>query len=42
LGLSVIALNVFGSNTEAQSLYASAGYGVTSLSMHKNLPRNGG
>ena len=40
LGLSGIALNVFGSNAEAQALYRAAGYDVTSISMHKNLPRN--
>jgi ribosomal protein S18 acetylase RimI-like enzyme len=41
LGLSGTALNVFGSNKEAQTLYAAAGYSVTSISMHKSLPRNG-
>lgn len=37
LGLSGIALNVFGSNAAAQALYREAGYGVTALSMHKSL-----
>jgi ribosomal protein S18 acetylase RimI-like enzyme len=40
LGLSSVALNVFGSNVEAQELYRAAGYAVTSISMHKNLPPN--
>jgi ribosomal protein S18 acetylase RimI-like enzyme len=40
LGLSSVALNVFGSNVEAKKLYQAAGYAVTSLSMHKNLPPN--
>lgn len=41
MGFSGTALNVFGSNTGAQALYAAAGYSVTSLSMHKNFPANG-
>jgi len=41
LGLFEIALNVFGSNAEAQWLYRTAGYGVTSISMHKHLSRDG-
>ena len=41
LGLSATALNVFGSNTQAQALYAAAGYSVTSLGMHKSLLRDG-
>jgi ribosomal protein S18 acetylase RimI-like enzyme len=38
LGLAGVALNVFGSNVEAQALYRAAGYGVTSIGMHKDLP----
>jgi len=41
LGLSGIALNVFGSNREAQSLYRAAGFDVTSIGMHRNLALNG-
>lgn len=37
MGLTGVALNVFGSNSAAQALYRSLGYGVTSLSMHKPL-----
>jgi ribosomal protein S18 acetylase RimI-like enzyme len=37
MGLSGVALNVFGSNSAAQALYRSLGYVVTSLSMHKAL-----
>jgi ribosomal protein S18 acetylase RimI-like enzyme len=40
LGLSGVALNVFGSNAEAQALYRAAGYAVTSISMHRNALRN--
>jgi len=40
LGLSGVALNVFGSNAGAQALYRSLGYAVTSLSMHKPLEAN--
>jgi len=37
LGLSSIGLHVFAYNVNAQSLYESLGYGVTSLNMHKHL-----
>jgi ribosomal protein S18 acetylase RimI-like enzyme len=37
-GITTLALNVFGSNVSAQELYRSAGYVVTSMSMHKELP----
>ena len=37
MGLSGVALNVFGSNSAAQALYRSLGYSVTTLSMHKPL-----
>ena len=37
MGLTGVALNVFGSNSAAQALYRSLGYVVTSLSMHKPL-----
>lgn len=37
LGLTTVALNVFGSNSGAQALYRSLGYVVTSMSMHKEL-----
>ena len=37
-GITALALNVFGSNVSAQELYRSAGYLVTSMSMHKELP----
>ena len=37
MGLTGVALNVFGSNLAAQALYRSLGYVVTSLSMHKPL-----
>jgi ribosomal protein S18 acetylase RimI-like enzyme len=37
MGLTGVALNVFGSNVAAQALYRSLGYVVTSLSMHKPL-----
>jgi ribosomal protein S18 acetylase RimI-like enzyme len=37
MGLTGVALNVFGSNSAAQALYRSLGYAVTSLSMHKPL-----
>ena len=37
MGLTGVALNVFGSNSAAQALYRSLGYSVTSLSMHKPL-----
>ena len=40
LGLSGVALNVFGSNAGAQALYRSLGYAVTSLSMHKPFEAN--
>jgi ribosomal protein S18 acetylase RimI-like enzyme len=40
-GLSGVALNVFGSNAEAQALYRATGYSVTSISMHKNVPPAG-
>jgi ribosomal protein S18 acetylase RimI-like enzyme len=42
LGLSGVALNVFGSNAAAQALYRAAGYDVTSISLHKNFARNAG
>lgn len=38
LGLSSIELNVFASNSAAQSLYESIGYNVASTSMRKELP----
>jgi ribosomal protein S18 acetylase RimI-like enzyme len=37
MGLTGVALNVSGSNSAAQALYRSLGYGITSLSMHKPL-----
>ena len=37
-GVPSIGLNVFGSNMVARSLYESAGYQVTSIKMHKELP----
>lgn len=37
LGLSSIALHVFGHNPGAQALYASLGYGVTGINMRKQL-----
>lgn len=37
LGLAGIALHVFGSNTGAQALYRSLGYGTTSLNLFKPL-----
>ncbi len=40
LGLAGVALNVFASNAQAQSLYRSLGYVVTSLSMQKPLPQS--
>jgi ribosomal protein S18 acetylase RimI-like enzyme len=36
-GIKTIGLNVFGPNTVARNLYASAGYEVASLQMHKEL-----
>ena len=39
LGLSAVALNVFGSNVGAQALYRSLGYAVTSMGMQKKLTR---
>jgi len=36
-GVKAIGLNVFGPNTVARNLYASSGYEVTSLQMHKEL-----
>ena len=41
MGLTGVALNVFGSNFAAQALYHSLGYVVTSLSMHKPLSTSG-
>ena len=41
MGLTGIALHVFGSNSVAQALYRSLGYVVTGLSMHKPLPTSG-
>jgi ribosomal protein S18 acetylase RimI-like enzyme len=41
MGLTGVALNVFGSNSAAQALYRSLGYSVTSLSMHKPLAASG-
>ena len=38
LGLAGVALNVFASNSQAQSLYRSLGYFVTSVGMQKQLP----
>ncbi|MGA2528509.1 MAG: GNAT family N-acetyltransferase [Acidimicrobiales bacterium] len=37
-GFTAIGLNVFGPNTVARNLYESAGYEVSSLQMHKELP----
>jgi len=42
MGLTGVALNVFGSNSTAQALYRSLGYVVTSLSMHKPLSKSAG
>jgi ribosomal protein S18 acetylase RimI-like enzyme len=36
-GFRSVALNVFGSNTAAQTLYRSLGFAVTSIGMHKDL-----
>jgi ribosomal protein S18 acetylase RimI-like enzyme len=36
-GFGSVALNVFGSNTVAQTLYHSLGFAVTSVGMHKDL-----
>jgi ribosomal protein S18 acetylase RimI-like enzyme len=36
-GFSTVALNVFGSNAVAQTLYRSLGFRVTSIGMHKDL-----
>jgi len=41
LGMSGVALNVFGNNHGAQALYRSLGYGVTSVAMQKVLAQNG-
>lgn len=41
LGLSGIALHVFGHNVAAQALYARLGYAPTNISMFKPLPRTG-
>lgn len=41
LGISHIALHVFGHNSAAQALYRSLGYGVTSMNMQKVLRHNG-
>lgn len=37
-GVRAMGLNVFGSNLVARSLYESAGYSITSMHMHKELP----
>jgi ribosomal protein S18 acetylase RimI-like enzyme len=39
-GCDSVALNVFGSNTAAQTLYRSLGFAVTSIGMHKDLARD--
>jgi len=39
LGLSGIALHVFGHNVAAQALYAKLGYAPTNINMFKPLPR---
>ena len=36
-GVDSIGLNVFGTNTVAQSLYRSAGYDVAAMQLHKKL-----
>lgn len=41
LGLSGIALHVFGHNTAAQALYCKLGYEPTNLSMFKKVGREG-
>lgn len=41
MGFHGIALNVFGSNAAAQALYRSLGFITTSISMHKDLSRDG-
>ena len=41
LGLSGIALHVFGHNSEAQALYTMLGYQTTDISMFKSLARPG-
>jgi ribosomal protein S18 acetylase RimI-like enzyme len=40
LGLTGIALTVFGSNAEAQALYRAAGFDVTNIGMQRNLSLN--
>ena len=40
-GVRAIGLNVFGPNSIARNLYESAGYQVTSMRMHKELPSLG-
>ncbi len=39
-GFGSVALNVFGSNYVAQTLYHSLGFAVTSIGMHKDLARD--
>jgi ribosomal protein S18 acetylase RimI-like enzyme len=41
-GFGSVALNVFGANTVAQTLYRSLGFAVTSIGMHKDLARDEG
>jgi len=41
LGLSGIALHVFGHNSGAQALYASLGYQITNLNLFKPLTPTG-
>ena len=41
-GLSAVVLHVFAHNTQAQALYKSAGFSVTSLNMHKSVAHGGG
>jgi ribosomal protein S18 acetylase RimI-like enzyme len=41
LGLSGIALHVFGHNSSAQALYAKLGYHTTNINMFKPLQRGG-
>lgn len=42
LGLSGVALHVFGHNLAAQALYAKLGYAPTNINMFKPLPRGVG
>ena len=41
-GIGAIGLNVFGANTVARGLYESAGYGIATMQLRKELPRGRG